>query len=163
MSQSYNIFAESDEVKQGIMAGLQSIITHLGQQADGHELEAIILGNKGYTVLQEKYTQHAAEERSWIDKCANRLMDLGGTVKLEDKKSAPVCEDPAEWIKYDRQVSIDGLAELSKLVELARCDYTTYDILKAYYEDEEQDLYWDDQQLELIDQIGRQEWLYRQL
>lgn len=163
MNQSYSIFEESDETKEQIKAGLQMIITQLGQQADGHELEAIILGNKGYAALQEKYAGHAAEERSWIDKCANRLMDLGGTVKLEDKKGASVSEDPIEWIKYDRQVSIDGLQGLAKLVELARCDYTTYDILKAYYEDEEQDLYWDDQQLELIEKIGPQEWLYRQL
>lgn len=163
MSQSYDIFDESAETKQGIMAGLQAIITQLGQQADGHELEAIILGNKGYTALQQKYVEHAAEERGWIDKCANRLMDLGGTVKLEDKKGAEVSEDPVEWIKYDRQVSIDGLAGLAKLVELARQDYTTFDMLKAYYEDEEQDLYWADQQLELIEKLGREEWLYRQL
>ncbi len=45
----------------------------------------------------------------------------------------------------------------------ARPDYATYDLLKEYYLDEEEDLYWGEQQLELIEAIGKQNWLVQQL
>ena len=40
--------------------------------------------------------------------------------------------------------------------------YTTFDILKEYYQDEE-DMYWGEGQLELIKYIGKQNWLLRQM
>ena len=42
-------------------------------------------------------------------------------------------------------------------------DPTTYDIMKAYLADEEEDLYWSQEQLELIEMIGVQNWLVKQL
>ena len=66
--------------------------------------------------------------------------------------------DALEFVKYDLQVSKDGLAWLGELVEEARTDYTTYDILKEYYQDEEEDMYWAEGQLELVEKIGAQNW-----
>ena len=80
-------------------------------------------------------------------------------MKLEAKEEAPVCKDPVEWVKYDLQVSKEGLAWLGTLVEEARTDYTTFDILKKYYQDEEEDMYWGEGQLELIKLIGKENWL----
>ena len=99
----------------------------------------------------------------YVDQGVDRILDLGGEVKNGAKKEAPVCKDPVEWVKYDRQVSVDGLAWLKTLVEEARGDYTTFDILKKYYQDEEEDLYWADAQLELIERIGKQNWILQQL
>ena len=42
-------------------------------------------------------------------------------------------------------------------------DPTTYDIMKAYLADEEEDLYWDEEQVELISLIGKQNWLIKQM
>ena len=90
-------------------------------------------------------------------------MDLGVEVKLESKKEGKVCTDPIEWVKYDLQVSKDGLAWLKTIVELAGEDYTTFDMLKEYYQDEEEDMYWGEQQLELIEVIGKQNWILKQM
>ena len=84
-------------------------------------------------------------------------------MKLEAKKEGSVCKDPVEWIKYDLQVSIAGLAWLKEIMEAAREDYTTFDILKAYYQDEEEDMYWGQAQLDMIECIGKQNRLLRQL
>ena len=54
---------------------------------------------------------------------------------LEAKKEGPVYKDPVEWVKYDLEVSKAGLAWLHEITEAAREDYTTFDILKAYYQD----------------------------
>lgn len=146
-----------------IIAGLQTIVTDLAQQADGHAIQSRIFASQGFSKLEEKYAEHAVEERGYVDKCIDRLIDLGAEVKLEAKKEAPVCKDPVEWIKYDLQVSKDGLAWLKDLTDAAFGDYTTYDILKAYYQDEEEDLYWAESQLELIEKIGEQNWLVQQI
>ena len=42
------------------------------------------------------------------------------------------------------------------------CKYT-YDLLKAYLADEEEDLYWSQGAVELIEKIGTQNWLVTQL
>ncbi|MBQ9045881.1 MAG: hypothetical protein IJ112_08055 [Oscillospiraceae bacterium] len=149
--------------KEKILEGLQIIVTDLAQQADGHQLQSRVFASEGFTKLADKYAEHAEEERGYVQQCIDRILDLGGEVKLEAKKAGPVLKDPVEWVKYDLQVSRDGLAWLAGLVEEARADYTTFDILKKYYQDEEEDMYWGEQQLDLIACIGVQNWLIRQL
>ena len=139
-----------------VIAGLQTIVTDLAQQADGHQLQSRIFANLGLTKLADKYTEHAEEERGWVTKCIDRLLDLGCEVRLGAKEDKPV-------FKYDLQVSVDGLAWLKDITKAAREDYTTFDILKAYYQDEEEDMYWAQGQLEMIECIGAQNWLLRQM
>ena len=91
------------------------------------------------------------------------MLELGVDVKLEAKKEGPVFKNPVEWVKYDLEVSKAGLAWLHEITEEARDDYTTFDILKAYYQDEEEDMYWGEAQLELIECIGKQNWLLQQM
>lgn len=148
--------------KEKVAAGLQTIVTGLSQQADSHQIQALIFEDQGYTKLKEKYEGHAEEERGNVGVCATRLLDLGCEVKVEAKEAIPVYTDPIEWLKYDLQVSKDGLAWLKDLTEEARSDYKTFDILKAYYEDEEEDMLWGETQLELIEKIGVQNWLTTQ-
>ena len=151
----------ADEKK--LIEGLQAIVTGLSQQADGHAIQSKIFAAQGFSKLGEKYAEHAEEERGYVDKCIDRILDLGGEVKNEAKSEAPVYTNAIEWIRYDLEVSKQGLAWLKTIVELARDDYTTFDILKEYYQDEEEDLYWGEQQLELIEKIGLQNWLNQQL
>lgn len=151
----------SDKAK--ILEGLQVIVTDLAQQADGHELQARIFASQGFTKLADKYAEHADEERGYVKKCADRILDLGGTLKLGDKKDAPLFTDAIEYMKYDLQVSKDGLAWLAGLVEAARGDYTTYDILKEYYQDEETDMYEAEGELALLECIGKENWYARKL
>ena len=87
-----------------IIEGLQIIVTQLDQQSDGHLIQSRIFASQGLTKLAEKYAEHAEEERGYVIKCIDRIIDLGGEVKLEDKKSAPVCKDAEEFLKYDLQV-----------------------------------------------------------
>ncbi|MCR5772092.1 MAG: hypothetical protein K6G87_12805 [Butyrivibrio sp.] len=148
---------------ENIIKGLQLIVTDLAQQADGHAIQSKIFGSQGFSKLADKYAEHATEERGYVDQCIDRILDLGGDVKNEAKKEAPTYTDPVEWLKYDLQVSIDGLNSLKTLIECAKDDLTTFDILKDYYKDEEEDMYWAQQQLELIEKIGLQNWLIHQI
>ena len=146
-----------------IIKGLNMIVTELAQQADGHMIVSRYMAAAGYNKLADKYAEHAEEERGYVMQCIDRILDLGGCVKNEAKREMPVSNDPVEWIKIDLQISKDGLASLKPLVDAAHGDYTTYDILKEYYKDEEEDMYWAENQLELIEKIGVQNWLVQQL
>ena len=42
-------------------------------------------------------------------------------------------------------------------------DMTTFDLLKGYYKDEEEDMYWSQEQMDLIKLIGRENWLVKQI
>ena len=150
-------------MNEQIIAGLQAIVTGLSQQAEGHMIQSRIFADQGFSKLADKYAEHAAEEREYVEKCIDRILDLGGEVKNEAKQGAPVCTDAVEWVKYDLQVSRDGLASLAPLVRMSVEDLATFDILAAYYKDEEEDLHWGEQQLELIELIGKQNWLVQQL
>ena len=151
----------SDKAK--ILEGLQIIVTDLAQQADGHELQARIFASQGFTKLADKYKEHAEEERGYVVKCADRILDLGGNLKLGDKKDAPLFTDAVEYMKYDLQVSKDGLEWLAGLVEEARSDYATFDILKDYYMDEEKDMYESEGELALVECIGKTNWYAKQV
>lgn len=149
--------------KEKIIQGLQQIVTGLSTQAEGHAIMAKVFADKGFNGLSEKYEEHATEERDYASQMVERILDLGGEVKLENREGAPIVSDPLEWIKYDLEVSKQGLSFLHELVEYSRPDYKTYDILQAYYIDEEEDLLWSELQIELIEKIGYENWLVKYL
>ena len=101
---------EEGTMENKVIAGLQTIVTELSQQAEGHLIQSRIFAAQGLNKLAEKYKEHAAEERGCVVKCIDRLIDLGCEVKLEDKKCAPLFKDAEEYLKHDLQVSKDGLA-----------------------------------------------------
>ena len=146
-----------------IIAGLQAIVTGLSQQATGHAIQSRIFASQGFSKLAEKYAEHTEEEQKYVNLCIDRLLGLGADVKNEAKQETPVCKDIVEWLKYDLKISKEGLPWLAEIMEAAKCDVSTYDMLKDYYKDEEEDMYWAEQQLELIEKIGLQNWLTKQL
>lgn len=151
----------SDKAK--IIAGLQAIVTELSQQADGHFIQSRIFAAQGLNKLAKQYADHADEERGYVCKCIDRIIDLGGEVKNEAKDESPTCKDAVEYLKYDLKDSKDGLAWLADIIGDAQSDLTTFDLLKDYYKDEESDMYWIEQQLELVEIIGRQNWFAKQM
>ena len=146
-----------------IISDLQILVTELSQQADGHLIQSRIFAAQGLNKLAKNYEEHTEEERGFVVKFIDRIIDLGGEVKLEDKKSAPICKDAVEYLKYDLKISKDGLKWLAEVVKNAQCDLTTFGILSEYYKDEEKDMYETEQQLELIEMIGKQNWLAKQI
>ena len=143
--------------------GLQMIVTELAQQADSHQIQSRIFASQGLTKLAKQYEEHAAEERGYVVKCIDRLIDLDCEVKLEAKSAAPVIWDAVDFLKHDLQISKHGLAWLKDVLCAAQDDPTTFDLLKAYYQDEEADMYQTEQQLALVDMIGKQNWFVQQL
>ena len=149
-----------------VAAVLQQIVTNLSQQSAGHLIQSRIFASQGFSKLAKKYADHATEELGFVEKCIDRLLDLGCEVKLEAKPAGPVFTNPVEYLKHDLSVSTDeeGIAMMKEIVAIAaKEDYSSYDVLKDYMQDEDEDANWMKGQLELIDCIGVQNWLIQQL
>jgi bacterioferritin len=150
------------ETKKSIEA-LQFFVTHLAEGAMVHKQQGMIFKSQGITKLGQKYIDHFNEEMGWVEKFTERILDLGGEVKFEGMKSRALVCDPIEYVKTDFAIQGPGVEMLLNCMEGLAADPTTYDLLKGYLKDEEEDLYWSQGALELIDKIGKQNWLMLQL
>ena len=149
--------------KQKSIEALQFFVTHLAEGAIVHKQQGMIFKSQGLTKLGEKYIDHFNEEMGWVEKFTERILDLGAEVKFEGMKSRDLIGDPIEYVKADLAIQKPGVELLMKCMEGVKDDPTTYDLLKAYLKDEEEDLYWSQGAMELIEKIGVQNWLVKQL
>ena len=149
--------------KNKSIAALQAYATGLAAQSLQHKAESKIFAAQGYTKLAEKYAEHSAEEMGWVEQFMDRILDLGGTPLVQAAPEMPVFTDPVEYIKADLAISQKEVPVLQNLTMGLQEDFKTYDILRGYALDEEEDMYWSETQLELIEKIGLQNWLVKQL
>lgn len=142
---------------------LKFYIAGLNAQAFQHKIQGKIFASQGFTVLGEKYAEHATEEAGWVDKMLDRVLDLGGTLCFESSGELPVYENIIDYLKEDARVSDEGIERLRQDMLAVSNDVATYDLLKDYLKDEEEDASWTNTQLDLIKMIGLENWLVKQL
>ncbi len=142
---------------------LQAYATGLAAQSMQHKVQSKVFKSMGLTKLAEKYADHSTEEMEWVDKFVDRIIDLGGEAKVEAAPEQTIYKDPVAFIKADLEVSEREVPRLGEITLSVAADMTTFDLLKGYYQDEEEDMFWMRGQLELIERIGLQNWIIRQL
>ena len=149
--------------KNAEIQALQAIVTGLSSQSFSHRIQGLVFGSKGLTALADKYAEHADEEMGWVEKFANRILDLGGEIKIEATPEVKVYDDIVEYLKSEQKVSIEGIAQVSEMMTIFAKDFVAYEDMKAYLIDEDADLQETNQNLELIELIGVQNWLVQKL
>lgn len=142
---------------------LQAVVTGLSAQSYGHRIQGLVFGSKGLQALADKYAEHAEEEMGWVEKFANRILDLGGEIKIEATPEAKVYDDIVEYLKSEKKVSEEGIAQVTEMMPAFEGDFVAYEDMKAYLIDEDEDLQETCQDLELIELIGKQNWLMLKL
>ena len=141
----------------------QMIVNELAGSAFVHKMQGQLFKSQGFTKLGQKYIDHYAEEMGWVEKYTERLLDLGCVPEVKVCSQATLIEDPKAYVEADLKLQKEGIAVLYNAMPSLAADPTTYDITKAYLLDEEEDLYWSEGQLEIIEKIGYQNWLVKQL
>ena len=141
----------------------QMIINELTGSAFVHKMQGQLFKSQGFTKLGEKYIGHYTEEMEWVEKYTDRLLDLGVVPEVNVSSEAKLIEDPKAYIEADHKLQKEGVETLYKAMPALANDPTTYDLTKAYLLDEEEDQYWDEEQMDLIEKIGYQNWLVKQL
>lgn len=140
---------------------LQYFVTNLNAQSFQHKLQAKLFGSIGYKKLEAKYLKHSEEEQEFVNQFIGRLLDLGGELKMEAVSAQTLYKDPIEYLKADYQVSVNGIELLRKCIDSIKDDLTTFDMMKVYLKDEEEDMYWSEEQLGLIQIIGSKPWIMK--
>ena len=149
--------------KNAEIQALQAVVTGLSAQSYGHRIQGLVFGSKGLAALADKYAAHAEEEMGWVEKFANRILDLGGEVKIEATPEVKVYDDIVEYLKNEKKVSEEGIAQVTEMMPAFAGDFVAYEDMKAYLIDEDADLQETNQALELIELIGVQNWLVQKL
>ncbi len=141
----------------------QMIVNELASSAFVHKMQGQLFKSQGFTKLGQKYLDHYTEEMGWVEKYTDRLLDLGCVPEVKVCSQATLIQDAREYLEADLKLQKKGVDTLYTAMPSLACDPTTYDLTKAYLLDEEEDLYWDEEQLDLIEKIGYQNWLVKQL
>ncbi len=141
----------------------QMIISELTGSAFVHKMQGQLFKSQGFNKLGDKYISHYTEEMGWVEKYTDRMLDLGVTPEVNVKNETKLIDDPKAYIEADLKLQKEGVEKLYKIMPALAADPTTYDLTKAYLLDEEEDQYWDEEQLDLIEKIGYQNWLVKQL
>lgn len=149
--------------KQKSINALQLLVTELSNGAFRHLTQSHVLKSQGYNKLAQKFADHSKEEYEWVEKFMDRILDLDGCVKIEERKALDIICDPIEYMKAEYDIQKAGVEYLAKCLPELQGDVTTYDLLKEYFKDEEQDLYDDETDLDLIKKLGESNWLLTQL
>ena len=141
----------------------QMIVNELAGSAFVHKMQGQLFKSQGFEKLGQKYLDHYTEEMEWVEKYANRMLDLGCVPEVKVCNETKLIEDPKAYIEADLKLQREGVETLYNIMPSLAADPTTYDLTKAYLLDEEEDLYWDEEQIDLIEKIGYQNWLLRQM
>lgn len=145
--------------KQATIEALQAIVTGLSANSFGHRIQSKIFAGLGFQSLGDKYATHATEEMDFVEQFMDRILDLGGEIKQEAQEAKPIYTDIIEFIEADYNVSVEGIEVVNQMMDSGIFDNTTYDLMKLYLKDEEEDMYWSEQQLELCKMIGKENYL----
>ena len=149
--------------KQKSIEALQFFVTGLSEGAFVHKVQGQIFNSESFDKLGQKYIGHYTEEMGWVEKFIDRIIDLDGCPRVEKHEARELFCDPLEYVKADLAIQVKGVEILRQCMATLTDDPITYDMLKAYLADEEEDQYWSEEQLELIEKIGYQNWLIKQM
>ena len=127
-----------------------------------HSIHAQILKYRGFGKLGDKIMAESDDEWEEAKKVNERLIELGETpaVAIEDY---PVITDVKEMLEYDCKDSAEALPMMSKCLSMFDDDYVTRDMIQKFIIDEQEHFNWVRQHLNLIQEIGYENYLIEQM
>lgn len=127
-----------------------------------HSIHAQILKQRGFNKLGDKIMAESDEEWNEAKKVNARLIEMGEipVVEIEDY---PVITDIKEMLEYDCKDSESALPEMSKALSLFEDDYVSRNMIQQFIVDEQEHYNWVKQHLNLIKEIGYENYLIEQL
>lgn len=127
-----------------------------------HSIHAQILKQRGFNKLGDMIMAESDEEWEEAKKVNARLIELGETpvVAIEEY---PVITDIKEMLEYDCKDSAEALPMMSKSLALFEDDYVTRAMIQQFIVDEQEHFNWVKQHLNLIKEIGYENYLIEML
>ena len=127
-----------------------------------HSIQAQLLAQRGFGKLAEKIAAESDEEWEEAKKVNARLIELGETPVVAIQEY-PVITDIKEMLEYDCKDSAEALPMMSKSLALFDDDYVSKNMIQQFIVDEQEHFNWVRQHLNLIKEIGYENYLIEQL
>ena len=128
-------------------------------------LHSRMLGDWGLKKLESHAYEESIDEMKHADKLVQRILFLEGLPNLQDLGSLRIGQNVTEILEADLQVELDALVDLKQGISYCEQigDYPSRDLLADIMRDEESHIDWIESQLELIRQVGLQNYTQSQI
>ena len=123
-----------------------------------HSIHAQLLAHRGFKKLADKIMAESEEEWNEAKEVNARLIELGETPVVAIQQY-PVITDIKEMLEYDCKDAQEALPMMSKSLSLFDDDYVTKSMIQEFIVDEQDHFNWVKTHLNLINEIGYENYL----
>lgn len=148
-----------------LIEALNDVLTSELTSINQYFIHAKMCANWGYRRLAEKNRQESIGEMKHADELVERILFLDGVPNMQRLNKVKVGETVPEQLRLDLGVEVEAVGRLNKAIALAVevGDNTSRDLLEDILESEESHVDWLEAQLNLIEQVGAQNYLSQQI
>ena len=148
-----------------VLSLLNQLLTNELTAINQYFIHAKMCENWGYERLAAKVREESIDEMRHADLVISRILFLEGVPNLQRYHKLRVGETVKEQLESDLQVEYAAIQFLNQAIEVSRKtgDNATEDLMTKILVGEEQHTDWLETQLELIRQVGEQNYLAQQM
>ncbi len=148
-----------------VLSLLNQLLTNELTAINQYFIHAKMCENWGYSRLAAKIREESIDEMRHADLVITRILFLDGVPNLQRYHKLHVGETVKEQLESDRELEYAAIAFLNQGIKSAReiNDNATEDLLTRILVSEEVHTDWVETQLELIRQVGEQNYLAQQI
>ncbi len=151
--------------KEEVLDLLNQLLTNELTAINQYFIHAKMCENWGYDRLGHKIREESIDEMKHADQVISRILFLEGVPNLQRYHKLRVGETVKEQLESDLQLEYSAIAFLNQGIVASRAagDLATEDLLTRILVSEEEHTDWIETQLELIRQVGEQNYLAQQI
>ena len=148
-----------------VLTLLNNLLTNELTAINQYFIHAKMCENWGYLRLAEKVRAESIDEMRHADTVISRILFLDGVPNLQRLHKLRVGETVKEQFESDRELEYSAIAFLNTGIKACReaGDNATEDMMTKILVSEEEHTDWLETQLELIRQVGEQNYLAQQI
>lgn len=150
---------------KAIVKSLNEILTGELTAVNQYFLHAKMCGDWGYDALHDYVREESIDEMRHAEWLIERILYLNGLPNVQRLGKVTIGENVEEQFRLDLQLEYAAVPRLRKAIELTteKDDHGTRVLLEKILVSEEEHIDWLETQLSLIEQVGLQNYLARQM